>query len=154
MNAIRRGKKFCSRAFTMGRRRWITPTRVGGQVWAGVSTGIFVFGGFLVIFLVGMEEPTTTTTRPSSSKNIAHITGNFCSLFLLCGAHLDFRFLLLLSSQSFARKTCSRTTFFPSSPTFKILCSTSCRNVLFMTSGRNTAESVLPLPSTTSAPLS
>jgi hypothetical protein len=51
MNTTRRGKKFCSRVFTMGRRRWITPTRVGGQVWAGVSTGIFA--PFLVV-LVGV----------------------------------------------------------------------------------------------------
>jgi hypothetical protein len=75
---------------------------------------------------------------------------SFCYVELI----LIFTFYYLYRLRVFARKTCSRTTFFPSSPTFKILCSTSCRNVLFMTSGRNTAESVLPLPSTTSAPLS
>jgi hypothetical protein len=67
MNAIRRGKKFCSRAFTMGRRRWNTPTRVGGQVWAGVSTDIFacghVFGGLFGLQGEKGTRRATSTTR-------------------------------------------------------------------------------------------
>lgn len=94
MNTIRRGKKFCSRVFTMGRRRWITPTRVGGQVWAGVSTGIlhFFFRRWSSFFVTCCEPTTTTSLHRDRSRVVLFLS---CQCALPCLRTAFFRFILL-----------------------------------------------------------
>lgn len=72
----RRGKKFCSRAFTTGRRRWITlVVWLGGVVvgWGFDWYFCFCFYLFLLGLFVGATHPLSTTGLINAQPQLKYI---------------------------------------------------------------------------------